>query len=120
MVLTQSMHLDQWLQLALMGGIFGLLGQLVRTAMGMRKLTRSSGGLKKAMADEFSQSQLLISLLLGALAGIMATFTVPGLEGFADNPVVSPTVILAIVSAGYAGGDFLEGIVKSQFQTKTG
>ncbi|MDX8355320.1 hypothetical protein [Cognatiyoonia sp. IB215182] len=120
MVLTQSMHLEQWLQLALMGGIFGLLGQLIRTAMGMRKLSRSSGGLKTAMADQFSQSQLLISLMLGILAGIVATFTVPGLEGFAENPVVSPTVILTIMSAGYAGGDFLEGIVKSQFRTGAG
>lgn len=84
MVLTKIMQLEHWLQLTLMGGMFGLMAQLVRTSMGMRKLLRSSGGMKNAMASRSIWGSLIISLLLGGLAGIVATFMVPGLEGFAE------------------------------------
>ena len=113
------MTLDQWIVLTFSGALFGLIGQLIRTALGLRKLHRENpGGLRSS----FDTLQLAISLLLGVLAGVASAIgmlNIPGSEdmiAFQNGGKISTTLIISIVAAGYAGGDFLEGVVKSQFK----
>ncbi|MEP3847711.1 MAG: hypothetical protein ABJM43_20385 [Paracoccaceae bacterium] len=112
------MTLEQWVVLAASGAMFGLIGQLIRTTMGLRKLHRSVGDAAADFQTSLNLPQLVISLFLGALAGLMASISMLSIPGntdtiaFKDGGNISAAFISAIVAAGYAGGDFLEGIMK--------
>ena len=60
------------------------------------------------------------------LAGIMAAITLLGVPGNADleayktGGAISASFITSIIAAGYAGGDFLEGIIKSHLKPSQG
>ncbi|WP_298975812.1 hypothetical protein [uncultured Roseobacter sp.] len=116
-----TMQLEQWIILTAAGAFFGLIGQAVRTAMGLRKLHREANPQDGGFTKAFSTSQLTISLMLGALAGILATLTAalgPGaneIDSFKSGGSISQAFIISLLAAGYAGADFLEGIVKSRF-----
>ncbi len=113
------MTLEQWIVLAASGALFGLIGQLIRTALGFRKLHREAPG---NFRNTLNISQLMISLLLGTLAGVMSAIillNIPGnedLRSFRSGGMISASFIVSVIAAGYAGGDFLEGIVKSQLK----
>lgn len=114
------MTLEQWVVLAASGAMFGLIEQLIRTIMGLRKLHRIVGDTAADFSSSLNILQLVISLFLGALAGVMASVSMLGVPGNTDiiayqkGGNISAAFIIAIVAAGYAGGDFLEGIMKKQ------
>lgn len=120
------MTLEQWAALAAFGALFGLIGQALRTAMGLRKLQQEHAGEEGGFDKAFDTKQLGISMLLGGLAGIMAAVTmlaVPGnseLEAYTTGGAISSAFITSMIAAGYAGGDFLEGIIKSHLKTPQG
>ena len=120
------MTLEQWAALAAYGALFGLIGQALRTAMGLRKLHQEQATTPGGFDAAFSTKQIVISLLLGGLAGIMAAITLLGVPGNADleayktGGAISASFITSIIAAGYAGGDFLEGIIKSHLKPSQG
>lgn len=97
------------LHLFLWALIFGFCGQLLRSLIGLQKMARSGAAL-----DEVSLPRLAISLVLGALAGMVGALTyTPDPEMAARAALsldeVNRNFILITLGAGYAGADFVEG-----------
>jgi hypothetical protein len=109
----------------LLYGLLGLIGQSIRVIIGLSKLkqeadARSQESKVKAANDSnvapktpqaiynglFDGSQLGLSLLIGFVAGCLASFTRD------ENAPINREVQLAIIAAGYAGTDFIEGAFK--------
>jgi putative chitinase len=119
------MSTEQWLLVIALGAVCGLAGQGVRAIIGLKKLKDANDAYKLAIAsgqpnpqppDPFSPSVLLVSLFIGMVAGALAAI---GLASATDpkamcSPVgCNPDIeaVLALVSAGYAGTDFIEGFM---------
>jgi len=118
----------------LLGVFFGVMGQMIRLVMGLKKhgdravaarMSRSATGPSQGSpAGEGQKSQgspeclpsdperidgnrLLRGFLIGALAG--------GLLAIGMDPVWSREQILMFIATGYAGTDFIEGFIKRYF-----
>lgn len=95
----------------LLGGLLGMLGQGIRIAVGLKKTNERAGAEGKAFRDVFDGRLMLVSLLLGFVAGALAIILLseevapPDGSGHRD-------FLLGIVAAGYMGTDFIEGFIK--------
>lgn len=96
----------QWLEVAILGIIFGALGQGARTIVGIKKLndfaddTDSSAALVNGL-------RLLISFGIGAVAGAFAAVTL--ITDISKH--VETQQLFTIAAAGYSGSDFIEGFI---------
>ena len=59
----------------LLAGLLGMLGQGVRALAGLKKMNDDAGKQDASSADLFIASRLIVSLLIGFLAGIAAALT---------------------------------------------
>jgi hypothetical protein len=100
------MTAQQWLIVILLGGLMGLIGQGIRVVVGLKKAKDAAASHGRAFADEFESSRLLISLLIGAIAGAFAA-----LLTLRDGNNISADALIAVAGAGYSGADFLEGMM---------
>lgn len=112
----------------LLAGLLGLIGQSIRVIVGLKKLREeaaaeaqekavdgapdgvspSKAQAKAAYNELFDARKLWLSLFIGFIAGCLA-----GLAGdYASGATFSREAQLAIVAAGYAGTDFIEGVFK--------
>ncbi|HEY1606413.1 MAG TPA: hypothetical protein VGF77_12540 [Allosphingosinicella sp.] len=101
----------EWLQLIGLGAIVGALGQGVRLIIGLKKVgdaasAQTSAGTQTSMADLVVGSRILISFIIGAIAGTIAAATT-----IAPGAAISPEQIMGLAAAGYAGADFIEGFM---------
>jgi hypothetical protein len=97
----------EWLQLLAFGGLAGALGQGARTVIGFKKLNdATSGGGDKTVGDLIEPQRLIVPLVIGFIAGALAAATT-----VQDLGKISLQQVLALAAAGYAGADFLEGII---------
>ena len=94
------------LQNILIGGLLGFIGQVIRMAIGLKKWNDDKG-TNVDKAEPFDTPRLLISLLLGFVAGALASIAANG----CDQMPCGKKEILALIAAGYAGTDFIEGIM---------
>lgn len=94
----------QWLQLIALGGLAGLLGQGARVMVGLKKL--SDEKKERDGAVGFETSRLIISLFIGFIAGGLAAISA-GL----DVTSINAQQIVGLAGAGYAGSDFIEGLM---------
>lgn len=111
-----------WLHLILLGGIMGLMGQGVRVIIGLKKLNDEVGSKASAAlatgdtqpktSDSIDVSRLLVSLLIGFIAGALAALT---LNLPLANGDTKP--LFAFMAAGYTGTDFIEGIMSRYLPT---
>jgi hypothetical protein len=105
----------------LLCGLLGLIGQGVRVIVGLKKLNEEATekatdlaivaggpGAKAVFNAQFDVRKLWLSLFIGFIAGCLASLT---RSNEAAN-TVSNDVVLAILAAGYAGTDFIEGVFK--------
>jgi hypothetical protein len=95
------------LSIILLGAILGLTGQGIRIAVGLKKLNDISEN-KAQFEKDFSWKQLSVSLLYGCTIGIIGgvMMAVDSLDKTWDK-----STIMAVISAGYAGADFIEGFL---------
>jgi len=100
----------EWLQVAGLGAVFGVIGQAIRVVPGLKKMNEEAQAVGVAARRMFSGSRLGISLAIGALAGVLAAW---GL-GIDPNAGIRSELILGLLGAGYAGADFVEGFIKSK------
>lgn len=113
------MPVADWIFIAAFGVIFGTAGQLIRVALGLRKLNQGAG---LPNSSEFNTNRLVLSLLYGALAGIAALVIIASgfgsdtLQAFDADTIVEPSQVLTVMAAGYAGADAIEGFVKTHLQ----
>lgn len=93
-------------------GVAGMVGQGIRAIVGLRK----AGYLQIEAGDSkqnFSASYLMVTLMIGFIAGSLSGLTM-GLDTFAGK--FSSESLMAVVAAGYAGVDFIEGSFNSRIK----
>lgn len=98
------------------GGLLGAMGQGIRIAVGLKKLS-DSNAQKIAKADvndppeKMDNGRLWVSIFIGFVAGaigmIIKGTSLKGADGYQTEAIVT------IIAIGYAGSDFIEGF----FQT---
>ena len=86
---------------------FGMLGQSIRVFIGVYKIVNEEGTAK--LKEKFNFAKLFVSLVLGAICGMLVWFVLT------DDPL-NRVATLLLVSAGYAGADFIEGFLKKKSQ----
>jgi hypothetical protein len=97
-----------WLQLIALGSLTGVVGQLIRMVVGLKKLDDVASQSQQSFTDLISPSRIFVSLAIGAIAGTIAAATT-----VSDIAEVTAKQILALVAAGYVGADFIEGFMSS-------
>ncbi|HVM78048.1 MAG TPA: hypothetical protein VMU06_03470 [Stellaceae bacterium] len=100
---------DWIIQLAL-GGLLGTLGQGIRAVAGLKKLHDQVQQQGKELSDEFEPRTLLVSLLIGFIAGALADLAMIGSDTTAAT-TFKREALLPLVAAGYAGTDFIEAFM---------
>lgn len=94
-------------------GMAGMVGQGIRAVVGLRK----AGYLQIEAGDSkqnFSASYLMVTLMIGFIAGSLSGLTM-GLDTFAGK--FHTESLMAVVAAGYAGVDFIEGSFNSRIKS---
>jgi hypothetical protein len=100
---------EQWLTAILLGGVLGVVGQLIRALVGLKKESQIASAQNQTLRDRFDTRQFLLSLGLGFVAGALAMVGL-AVGGKIPNPLDGHSV-LALIASGYAGADFIEGIL---------
>lgn len=95
-----------------LSGLLGMVGQGIRVVAGMKKLTDEAKSRPDDPAARFETSRLLISLLIGFLAGVVAAFSL-GLSKLVSLKGDDVQLLLGIMAAGYAGADFIEAFART-------
>lgn len=95
------------LSVILLGALLGIVGQMVRVLVGLKKL-KDASETKADFDDQFDVKKLVLSLLYASIIGLVAgvLMAVDSLDKVWDR-----STILAIIAAGYAGVDFIEGFL---------
>jgi hypothetical protein len=89
----------------ILGIILGVLGQGIRVVVGLKKLSEESNSTDK----NFDIKRLVLSLGIGGVAGGLSAIIL--LEQKLDKEL-----LLTIMASGYAGTDFIEGVLKTRLQ----
>jgi hypothetical protein len=101
-----------WMQLIGLGAVLGALGQGIRAIVGLKKVQDAASTAGKSASDVIDPGRLLTSLLIGAIAGSLAAISLVGTDLNATNQlIISTAQITALIGAGYAGADFIEGFM---------
>lgn len=94
------MNAVDWLPVLTLGALLGAVGQVIRTIPGLKKL-------KDDPAGKFDPMQLMMSVIIGAAAGVIAMITLEVSSGKA----ISTQDIITVIAAGYTGSDFIEAFI---------
>lgn len=100
-----GMTVDQWIQVLLLGGIAGLIGQLVRVAVGLKKQNDEAAEEGQKLGELLVPSRMVVSLMFGFAAGALSAIAI----GLNTTDTFEAEKILSLAAAGYAGADFIEG-----------
>jgi hypothetical protein len=105
----------QWIQILLLGGLAGALGQAARTVVGIKKVHDLAAAESVEPENLIVASRLFISLTIGFVAGALAILFID-----LDITKVSTSQILGLAATGYAGADFIEGIISKVAPSEAG
>jgi hypothetical protein len=94
----------------IVAGLMGLLGQGVRTVVGLKGMADDAKALGVDPNALFQTARLLTSLLIGLLIGLAAGLIY--LAGGGASPL-TPHTLFGFVAAGYVGTDFLEAFISN-------
>lgn len=94
----------------LLGGTLGLVGQGARAAIGLKKMNDTAQDQSLGWSDVFVASRLVVSLIIGFLAGVAGTFAL-GIDKLINLQQGQLDVLFGIVAAGYAGTDAIEAFI---------
>jgi hypothetical protein len=95
------------LGLLVLGGLMGMVGQGVRAIAGLKKMNDDAQSSGASSADLFVASRLIVSLLIGFIAGIIAALSL-GLDKLMQIDANNFQLLLGIAAAGYSGTDLIE------------
>jgi hypothetical protein len=101
----------EWLPILTLGALAGAAGQAARTIPGIKKLSDEAAAKGTTTAALLVPSQLVTSLMIGAVAGLLGTISLQGTSGME----FTTKDILMLAAIGYAGADFIEAFVQKQF-----
>jgi hypothetical protein len=103
------MNAVDWLPVLTLGALLGAVGQVVRTIPGLKKL-------KDDPAAKFDPMQLMMSVIIGAAAGVVAMITLEVTSG----KTIATQDIITVIAAGYTGADFIEAFITKSMSTGGG
>jgi len=105
------MNAVEWLPVLTLGALLGAVGQVIRTIAGLKKL-------KDDPLARFDPMQLVMSIVIGAAAGVIAMVTL----GVSDSPGASMSTqdIITVIASGYTGADFIEAFITRSMSTGGG
>lgn len=89
----------------LLGALMGIIGQGLRAIVGIRKNCKIFSWAKRECW--FSFHQLIISLIIGGVAGSLGAV-------FMLEAEIERELLLTLVTVGYAGTDFIESFIDYQ------
>jgi putative chitinase len=95
-----------WIWIVVLGALMGAVGQGVRIVIGLKKMSDDAATNGHDFTDRIEPARLLISLLIGSIAGVMAAIAT-----LSTNAPISRDALLGLAAAGYAGADFIEGFM---------
>ncbi|PZR23083.1 MAG: hypothetical protein DI539_03940 [Flavobacterium psychrophilum] len=101
---------EQVIEKILLGGLLGLLGQGIRMAIGLKKLSDTNA--QRDSKEELNTGRLMVSLFIGFVAGALYVLV----NGFSNQPdvengeYIGNQFVFTVIAAGYAGSDFIEGL----------
>ena len=101
------MDLSELVMKLVLGGILGMVGQGLRAISGLKKVHDSATQSQKDFSALFQPSQLVVSLLIGFIAGVLAVLTIEMPEDGVDK-----STLFLLLGAGYAGTDFIEAFMR--------
>ncbi|HMN44494.1 MAG TPA: hypothetical protein PKE27_07980 [Povalibacter sp.] len=110
--------INDWINIIALGAVLGAIGQAARGIVGWKKVFDEAQSLHTSAREIFSPSRLVVSLLVGAVAGVLATLTLvddPAKLVDGQSSVQFKQFLLALVATGYAGTDFIEGFVRNRY-----
>ncbi len=88
-----------------LGIILGAVGQGARAIIGVKKAADEAAAKCQTKVDDwFDVKRLMFSLIVGGIAGCLAAIVL------IESPV-NKELLLGLVAAGYAGTDFIEGLM---------
>jgi hypothetical protein len=96
----------EWLQLLTLAGLSGAIGQSARVVIGLKKVSDEAASTNQTMKEMVEFSKIFVSLLIGFVAGVLALLAIGP-----DGITIDQGQILAFAAAGYAGADFIEGVM---------
>lgn len=94
----------------MLAGLMGMVGQGARTVVGLKKLHDFNATQPPDQATTFLASRLVISLIIGFIAGVLAALAI-GLDKLTSAAGATVEILLGLAAAGYAGADFIEGFM---------
>ena len=100
-------NIGKVIEIILLGGLMGLFGQGIRAVVGLKTMVDEANQKGVSQNELFDAARLLISLVIGFLAGIAATLAL----GFDKFETIQMSLLLGIAAAGYSGTDFIEGFI---------
>ncbi len=109
------MSAHDWLMQFLVGATFGALGQGLRVIVGLKKVNDSALAKGQPFTELFSAGTLVVSLLIGAIAGVLGT-----LSAGVNLAAITRENIMMLIGVGYAGADFIEGFVRKELPSGAG
>jgi hypothetical protein len=99
------------LVLIILGAILGMVGQGLRVLVGLKKMQDVASTTGKTNDQLYQVSRVIMSLMIacaiGAVAGVIAAMS--KLDANIDK-----SVLVAFITAGYAGTDFIEGFLRKE------
>jgi hypothetical protein len=90
-----------------LGAILGATGQGIRVIVGLKKAAESAQATGSTLRRDFNGPRLLVSLLVGAIAGVVAA-----LPFISQAEAITYQTLVALLGAGYAGTDFIEAFMR--------
>ena len=96
----------------LMGGLLGAVGQGLRIIVGMKKLNEDAKELGTKVGALLDTSRMVVSLLIGFCTGILTVVSMSDFDKVFFSGADLKQHLLSIIAAGYAGTDFIEGLMK--------
>lgn len=110
--------LHEWINIVALGAILGAVGQAARGVVGWKKIFDEAQSMQTTATAIFSSSRLVISLIVGAVAGVLSAVLLvddPGKFVSGQTPSQFKQFLLTLVATGYAGTDFIEGFVRNRY-----
>lgn len=99
------------LQIILLSAILGMCGQVIRVIAGLKKVKENAqdenGKKITTILSDNTRAialSLFIAMVIGGVAGIMVAVS-------SNRFVLDKSTIIALITAGYAGTDFIEGFI---------
>jgi Na+/H+ antiporter NhaC len=94
-------------------GFLGLLGQMLRVLVGIKKQIEAHKNDEPKNYSWFNLSELIISLIISIPVGMIAGLALTATNiTSVDISSMNTSFFLAIIASGYGGTDFIEGFLK--------